>query len=67
MWIFWLAVLLVYGWLNGFAEIPTLHWWLLLPMFAQNCLDVKVQATLKSLEQFQDTIKDVLKLTFKGK
>jgi hypothetical protein len=39
MALIWLGVLLVYGAVNGWAVVPGLAWWLLLPMGLQDMWD----------------------------
>jgi len=36
----WLIILLIYGGVCGYAQIPTLCWWLLLPFVIQDTFDV---------------------------
>jgi hypothetical protein len=41
MSLIWFCVLIIYGIVEGFAQIPGLLWWLLVPMLVQDSYDVK--------------------------
>lgn len=41
MFFVWLIILLIYGAAQGFAAIPALCWWLLLPFFLQDKFDIE--------------------------